>query len=372
MAVEGTISLKELKKQNEKEAEELAKAEEATLKAKEDSLYEDDLGDNDELTDDENQVSGDDDADPDDSGEGDAAGDDSERDPDADDQDPDKETKAEDWMLDDEGNAPDPEKKYTDSDAGKIRKKYKGTIDELKQEIAQLKEAKPQPGTQKPIIPNVSDLKEPDRDKFKSDLEYLEARQDYKAEIARREMLTHQQAQQFEQKQTEAEQKANEELDSHYARAHALVQKSGIKPERYQEADTIVRKTLEERFPGSGEKVTDSLIARLGEGSEKVIFNLGVNKERMNTFLGKFDSDPSGLSSAMYLESLKAKLGAGGNTRSNAPPPPHQLGGDGKPDGGQKRALLKAYRTAHSKRDGQAAWAAKKKAKAAGIDVSEW
>ena len=374
-----TITLKDLKKENEKDEEAARKAEEERQRLADEALEndEDDLGDNEGEGDNDDQLSGDEDADPDDSGEGDDEGDDSEGDPDADDQDPDKKAKAkngpdDDWMLDDEGQPPT-EKKFTDADAGKIRKKYKGTIDELRAENEELKKRQQEPPPATPSVkPDLTGLQEPIREKFKTDLEYLEARQDYLAEVSRREMQTQQQASQHQQKKTEAKRKAEEAVDAHYLRAHQLTEQSGIAPERYQAADTVVRRALDNKFPGAGDATVDALIARIGTGSEKVIFNLGVNRARLDQLLATFEEDPSGIEAAIYLGDLRAKLATPAKRQSNAPKPPGHTSGDGKQQSGQKRLLLKAYRTAHTKNDPQAAFNAKKKAKGLGIDVSDW
>tara|TARA_R110000803_G_scaffold166755_2_gene230023 strand:- start:5479 stop:6615 length:1137 start_codon:yes stop_codon:yes gene_type:complete len=378
MAKKGTITLKELKKENESEQAVADKAEEERQAAAEEALGDDDLDDDEGEAGDDDQPGDQDDQDPDDSVSRGTDDEDPDEDPadDSDDDDPDPDQKpeskddaADDWMLDDKGEAPDPEKKFTNTDAKHIRQKYKGTIDDLKAENEELKKQQAAPAD---VKPDLSDLKEPLRSDFKEDLAYLEARQDYKSEITRREQQTRDQARDYTQQKNTQQANTNRAVDEHYVRADVLVQKSGIAPEKYQQADTLVRQALEASFPDAGDAIVDSLIARLGPGSEKVIFNLGVNKARREELIAKFTEDSSGIAAAIYLGDLKAQLAVPGRKSSTAPKPAAHVGGDGKPEGGQKRALLKAYRSAHTKSDGQAAFNIKKKAKAAGIDTSEW
>ena len=381
MAREGTITLKELQKENAAEQAKADKAEEERLRLEEEALGDDDLDDDDGQAGDADQDTGDDGGDPDADGDGDAEGEDSEGDPDDDDQDPDKKAESknnadESWMLDDEGKAPDPEKKYTDTDAKHIRQKYKGKINDLKDENEELRrQIETAPRGQKQITGQNVDtsIKEPARADFKDDMAYLEARQDYKMEVHAAEQETRHQSQQVHQKQTEAKQNLTKAVDAHYMRADQLVTQSGIAPEKYQQADTIVRQALDSVFPEAGDGVVDSLIARMGEGSEKVIFNLGVNAARRTELLQHLRDDPSGIAAAVFLGDLKGKLAAPAKRQSQAPAPGKgNLNGDGKGEGGKKRALLKKYREAHKKNDGQSAFNAKKEAKALGIDVSKW
>lgn len=166
----------------------------------------------------------------------------------------------------------------------------------------------------------------------------------------------------------EVAEKTSEAVNGHYQRVDELVTKSNIAPEVYQAADTAVRKVVESVLPQNGDTVTDGIIARLGEGSEKVIYFLGRNSGKRGEFERLLRDDPSGISAAMMLGQLKNDLSAGKKRGSNAPKPSDQLGGDaGGSESGSK--LKREYENAS---DLQTRISLKRKAKQSGVDVSGW
>ncbi len=195
---------------------------------------------------------------------------------------------------------------------------------------------------------------------------YQQAMQQWVTGTVQSQISTVQQTEQQRQQQTQFQQA----VDSHYERAAQLAQKHGIKPEVYQRTDLDVRSAIESIRPGQGDVIADGLIAQLGEGSEKVMYFLGRNPAKLAEFQNQLASDPSGLKAAMFLGSLKASALSPPKRPSNAPKPATQIRGDTKPVSGS--SLHKQYQSADRKGDVQAAYNAKKAAKAQGIDVSQW
>jgi hypothetical protein len=173
--------------------------------------------------------------------------------------------------------------------------------------------------------------------------------------------------------QTQAAQQLDQAVDGHYQRAAKLAEESGITPELYQNADTVVRQTIESVLPKMGDIVTDNMIARLGEGSEKVMYFLGRNKTAQEKLRSSLVTDPTGISAALYLGELKSTVATPQKRVSRARKPATQIQGDeGGSAKGAAKKLKETYSSAHKRGQGQAAYNAKKQAKAAGIDVSDW
>jgi hypothetical protein len=257
----------------------------------------------------------------------------------------------------------------SDTEAGKIRRKYKAQATKAKEENKELEEENrllkarlQSPGAQTVV--------EPKRDDFESDLLYLEARQDWRDDLRQTENRTAVTAHQTAQAQDAETVAVNESVDGHYERAAKLSGKSNITPEAYQAADQRVRNAVETRFPGAGDAMVDKLIQIVGSGSERVFYHLGVNKARLKIFIESFDKD-QGLSAATYLGTLNAQLKTPTKRVSKAPDPGEEIRGDSKPKPGDKRAKQN-YDKARKGTDPQKAYDIKKKAKAAGVDVKDW
>ena len=258
----------------------------------------------------------------------------------------------------------------SDSEAGKIRRKYKAQATKAKDEAGVLREENTRLKAQQvpPVVAKTPG--EPKRDAFESDLLYLEARQDWKSEINEVKQQTA-----FTARNTKAAQDADvvavgESVDEHYLRAEKLAGKSNITPEAYQSADQRVRNAVEAKFPGAGDLVIDKLIQKLGAGSEKVFYHLGVNKARLNKFVDSFDED-EGLSAAMFLATLNAELKAPAKRTSSAPAPGEDVRGDSRVNPVDAKAK-KEYTRATKSGDPQKAWDIKKKAKANKVDTKGW
>lgn len=269
---------------------------------------------------------------------------------------------AEDWMQGDDDTT---EKSFTSSDIAAAKKKLRAKLDrkheeetnELKAELERLRSAQP-----------AKELNRPNRDDFDDEEQYLDAYVDWKAEKqSAARAAKSKQAEQLEHA-NRVKQEVSQGVDSHYERAIKLSEGSGISPELYQQADHVVRSMVDSVFPNQGDLITDTLIANLGEGSEKVFYHLGVNSERRAKLKDLLAKDTSGMKAAMYLGSLKSELIAPAKRKTNAPKPAAQPQGD-QTTGDKFKSLKKRYDSA---KDAQSRFDAKREAKLAGADTSNW
>lgn len=280
-----------------------------------------------------------------------------------------EEAEVEDWMKGDDSPA---EKKFTDGDIGaakkklkaKLESKHQSEVDDLQAQIEALKRNQPVGG---------GDLVRPSRTDFEDaddpEEAYLEALTDWKLNKNQAEQAASQSQAEMKQRQLEYQAKVTSAVDQHYERALELAEKSGISSDLYQQADLIVRQEVDRLIPGSGDLITDSLIANLGEGSEKVFYSLGVNKAKRAQFSELLKDDPSGIKAAMFLGSLKTEL-APSKRKTNAPTPAPSVNGDRAAD--PSRRLKQAYQKASKSGDSQAAFNARREARKSGVDVSNW
>lgn len=307
----------------------------------------------------------------------DVADDQSDIDDHADDQDDADGTKVEpeSWMKGDDQES-HAEKKFTDKDIGAAKAKLRGKIEKLESEHqselerirAELEEAR-----RNSVAPQTS--AKPKRDDFWDQEDPDEA---YTTAVARwmiqeEKAKEHAESQQYEfkRKQLEVAQRISSDVDQHYERAEKLAEASGISPELYQSADLRVRKAIDGIFPGGGEPITNSLIASLGEGSEKVFYKLGVSPKSLAELTAKLQADPSGMQAVAYLGKLSAELTAPLRKRSNTPAPATTVQGDANTTDVGK-GLMRKYQEAHKKGDTQAAFNIRREAKAKNINTQSW
>ncbi len=279
---------------------------------------------------------------------------------------------AEDWMKGDEPESQGADKKFTDSDIGAVKAKMRAKLEakhqtELEALRAQLEAA------QKQQVPTVT--AKPTREQFfdhdDPDDAYAEALVDWKMGTSAAQQQASQAQYEQQRKHLEFKQATEQSVDQHYERAAKLAATSGIDPEVYQSADFRVRSAIEGIFPGGGDSITDSLIAGLGDGSERVFFNLGVNSARLNELRSLLTQDPSGLRASMFLGKLSAELSAPAKRKSNAPAPATQVKGDvATSESG--RALHKKYQEAHKSGNVGKAFSLKREAKLAGVNTQTW
>lgn len=278
------------------------------------------------------------------------------------------------WMTGDDQESPGAQKKFTDKDIGaakaglraKLEKQHQTELDQMRAQLEELRsKSVVQQPTSKPKRDQFYDQDDPDE-------AFLEALADWRVS----ERIANEQAgkQQYERQrqQLEAHQKISSSVDQHYERAATLAAASGITPELYQSADRRVREAIQGVFGGeSGEHVTNALIANLGEGSEKVMYKLGVSPKSLAELTSKLRDDPNGLQAAIYLGKLSAELTTTARKRSNAPAPATNVQGDANTSD-VSRNLLRKYQEAHKRGDTQAAYDIRSEAKGKKINVSTW
>lgn len=284
-----------------------------------------------------------------------------------------KTAEPESWMKGDDQESHVADKKFTDSDIGaakaklraKLEAKHQSEVDKLRADLEELRRntVAPQPMA-RPKREDFYDKDDPDE-------AYTEALADWKIKdtLSRQ----HQETQQYEhqRKQLDHQRSIETSVDQHYERAATLAAASGISPELYQSADLRVRSAIDGVFPGGGEAVTNSLIASLGEGSEKVFYNLGVSPKRLAELTSKLQNDPSGLQASIYLGKLSAELTAPLRKSSNTPAPATTVKGDvSTTDAG--KALQRKYADARKRGDAQGAFDIRRQARAAKINVDSW
>lgn len=287
-----------------------------------------------------------------------------------------EETETEAWMQgDDQSSSVDEkEKKYTGSDIGaakakvraKAEKKLVAKDDEIEQLKAQLEAAK----QSKPVTVGAK----PRRDQFyeseDQDEAFMDALTDWKIEQAGAKQQAQTAQVQTQQQQQERQTATNTAVDQHYERAAELIEKSGIAADVYQSADLKVRQMMESVYPGAGDSVTDMLISQVGEGSDKVFFNLGVNQAKLSQLESLLRADPNGMKAAVFLGKLSTELSAPQKRTTNAPAPATQLNGD--KSGGSHGAAERKYNDALGSNNVSKAWDIKKAAKAAGANTQAW
>ena len=280
-----------------------------------------------------------------------------------------EETEIEDWQKADDSNV---EKKFTDGDIGaakhklraRMERKHETETDELKAEIERLKNATPVT----PAVtarPKLSDFDDHDNPEEAFSEAFVDWRMDNKDAKAQAANVASDRQRQADQWSAETE----KSLDQHYTRAAELSKTSGISEELYKSSDEAVRRLVDSVFPGNGDVTTDSLISTLGEGSEKVLYHVGVNVARQQELKDLLIKDKSGLKAVAYLGELKGKLLKPQKRKTNARKPAAQANGNSS----KVRAIEDEMKKAYDKtKDLQTRISTKHKARKAGVDVSQW
>ncbi len=278
--------------------------------------------------------------------------------------------KIEAWMSEEaegEEEAGDSEKpiKYL-----KAKKKLKGKISDLDTENERLKakieELQSAPATQQ-ADPISYGLKRPDELDFERTEDYHKALDNYYINLANADRQKSEQEREYEAKKAERK----KGVDDHYSRAEKLIDKSGIAPEKYQEADLKFRESVDKVSKGNGDEIVDILISSLGEGSEKVGYFIGNNEAARAKLQSLFVEDPSGLKAAAYLGAENQRLKEPKKRVSKARSPATKIKGDVN-SGSSEKKLKRKYDDAHKKGDYDSAWNFKKAAKKAGINTKDW
>lgn len=276
-----------------------------------------------------------------------------------------------DWMK----SSDEPEKEFTSRDIkaaktnlrAKLEKQHNSEVEQLKAENERLKKGQ--------SAPPQTELKRPRREDFFAsddpDQAYDEAALDYTLAVGKAERSAETSVRSKESQNSNKQETINKAVDGHYERAAELTAKSGINSEAYKKADLIVREMVDSIYPESGDSVIDELISLVGEGSERVIYNLGVNKNRLNELRAKLSDDKSGMSAVAYLAGLNVKLSRSVKPTNKAPAPAGQLKGD-KARIDDVSSLKMAYDDATKGDNMQAALDAKQAARRSGIDTTKW
>jgi hypothetical protein len=168
--------------------------------------------------------------------------------------------------------------------------------------------------------------------------------------------------------QQQRQQALHNDVEAHYERAQELVTKHSINPDVYQKADATVRQSIESVAPGQGEVIVNQLISLVGEGSEKVMYHLGVNKAALNELRAILQDDPTGLRAAAFIGQKKAEITGPKHKLTSAPKPAAKINGETV----KASASKKAYDKAHKEGRGQDAYNIKSEAKRSGTDTNGW
>ncbi len=286
------------------------------------------------------------------------------------------EADAEDWMQSEEADSNSSDFK-PDAEAKKRRVDFKNLKTQVKQKDDELAKLKAEVESLKQPVQSDSLPPRPKREDFDFDDDKYDAAVDAWNEQKMQRMLdTHAQTsttKAAEKQQAEAAQKrVSENVNSHYEKAGELVNSGKVSEDAYAKSDSVVRHELERVFPGQGDAVTDQLISTLhslGDGSEKVMYSLGVNRAKLERLSSLMATDQ--LQAVAYLGKLQAETTTPGKRKSNAPKPGADVKGEAKA-GGPAESMRKAYEKAGKEGDIQARISIKRKAKKEGIDVSNW
>ena len=255
-----------------------------------------------------------------------------------------------------------------------LRGELNDTKDENKELLARI--AALESGKQPQVETSVKPLVKPTREQFDFDDDAYDIAVDKYYDDKFDQKLNNHSTNANQKNQQEAQQQALEvakqkSLDDHYERAAKLVSQGKVTEESFKGADKVVRMSLEKMYPGQGDSSADALISTLdslGGGSEKVMYQLGVNPSKMLELQSKLTADPSGMLACAYLGQLQAQIQTPSKRRSQTPAPSSKADGEGG-SAGKAGSMQKAY----DKADGsQARITIKREAKLKGIDVSNW
>ena len=285
------------------------------------------------------------------------------------------------WMQEEEQTSLNNDNESFDSsDMARLRRKLKAKNEEKDDEIKQLKremeELRTGQTNQSTAQTSVKAIARPKLEDFDYDEdEYNIAIDNYYFNRMSQNNEQSQSKAQQEQEQQKAQQLHQSKLDSHYEQVQDLISSNTLTAEMYQNSEVVLRKALDNVSKGNGDNLTDTIIAQLtnmGTGGAKVITHLGRNETNRNRLVTALTNDPSGLSMMGILGELKATLTSAPSKKiSSAPKPSAKLSG-GENGGDNAAKLARKYKEAHKKGDSQAAFNAKREAKAAGISTRNW
>lgn len=253
---------------------------------------------------------------------------------------------------------------------GRLRNKD-GEIEQLRSELNQLKSAAqpapvvtPPPAPAQTAMPKAEDF----YDAKDPDSAYQAALQRWMNQGVEERLNQHLQIHQQQQQRQQLDTRINQELERHYDRAAKIVSEGLLSADEYQDSESLIRQSVDHIAPGKGDSYVDSLLSRLGDGSEKVVVSLARNASHMAAFQQALRDDPTGISAASFLGELKGRF-TGASRVSKTPRPGTRLNGDAPTTGG---ADQRQYKAAHKSGNRQKAFDIKRAAKARGVDTSKW
>lgn len=249
---------------------------------------------------------------------------------------------------------------------GRLRDKD-GEIDQLRQEIQQLKSAAqpaPAPQPEQDAMPRPEDF----LDATDPDAAYQLALKRWVDRGVETRLQQHLQSHQQQQQRQRMDDRTSQALDRHYDRAAAIVSDGLLSADEYQDSETLVRRAVDQVSPGNGDNYVDSLLSRLGDGSEKVVVSLARSSTNLAQLQQALREDPTGITAASFLGELKGRFTPARQV-SKTPRPGTHLNGDAPNDGG---ADQRRYKAAHKAGNRQQAFDIKRAAKARGVDVTKW
>ena len=256
-----------------------------------------------------------------------------------------------------------------------VKKKLKAQLNEKDDELAQLRKKVEQleQGVGQKVSTDLQPPKRPRRADFEDDDAFEDAMDKYEEDKVTYQTQFVQKSTQQNQQATQRVQQIEKAVDDHYTRAESLVEKHGIKPEIYQQADATVKGIIQQALPKlDPEGVFNGMVEIIGEGSEITMFHIGRNKAAAAEFQRLLQEDTSGLKATMYLGRISERVsGTKPNHSSQAPPPAAKLKGD-EASSAKGQAAQKKYDAAVKKGSHQEAYNIKKAARREGIDTSNW
>lgn len=260
----------------------------------------------------------------------------------------------------------------------KNKKKWKGKLSERDAKIAELErklaeKPEPQEQSQQPLQPELLEPPQmPLPEDSETDEEHRQAMVKYSHDfanyVARQSQVVAGQSQQVEQRK----QQIQNALKGHDERSKKLIDKHGISPEVFKQAEANIRDIVKDTY---GEErvnaVMADLIDSLGEESGMVAFHVGRNKSKRLELADLLRRDPSGVKAVAFLNRIAGQVSTPKNQSSRAPKPPANASGESTTNA-KESALKKKWNEAHKKGNADEARKFKKQAKVNGFDTSTW
>jgi hypothetical protein len=253
----------------------------------------------------------------------------------------------------------------------RIKNELKGKLSEREQEIERLRQENETLKTSGSAPQTKKSLSLPKLENYETDDEYNQALASYIDNKIQSESLKQQQQMTEEGQKAQIQKQRAIEVNSHYARASEFVKSVKIKPDLYNQADKVVRDAIDLVNPGKGDLITDQIISVLGDGSEKVMYYLGVNSTARNRLHSLLLEDSTGMKAIAYLGGVKNKISNPKKIKTNAPEPSQPIQEDAVSDKSVK-VDKRSYQKAEESGNMQKVFDIRRAARSKGIDISDW